>query len=378
MNSQSPLSLKEFYSFLSSLTNPPYCANDLPTSFFEHDVTCRAMLEEPKIVFTLDDVSPSIRDNPLFLAHYFSVRARDPAEYSMIPDNLLNDSYFITQIIKHNPDIFLLTHEQHRNNPLFLESIERLHHSCYMKYMPVSMQDDRGKCATALKHHSANFQWFSEAIKTDSFFYGEAIGMLAENAKHLPKELLQQKEHAERIVSYNGVSLFYLPAAFKNDEVIVKKAIANKSEAFQFASASLRSNDDLIDYALKCEKNQSGPKNKILSFVTYDKFNDFDFVQRQQKNIAETFSAFSPKYRQHINILWAAFSDNDERNFFQMNLVKSGELKEQLKTIAKQQQGTRHQPAGLLIRRFTLHQSLKEHLLNDEADDIIEHSSPKI
>jgi hypothetical protein len=379
MNTPDTLNLKSFYSFLSSLIKEKtYGKNDIPQEYFEHEVTCWAMLKESKIQLTLNDIAPHIRDNPLFMVDYFSIQERDPAEYESIPEGLLNNPYFITQILKHNPDIFLLTQEEHRQNPIFLESLERYHFTQYMKYMPAHIQANRSACSVALKHHSANFQWFSEELKLDSYFLHEAISMRFENAQYLPKEFLNNEDNAQHIVSSNGLSLLYLPLHFKNNETIVKKAIFENAKAFKFASARLREDDTMINYAMNCEKKQKYSIVEVLSSVPYQKFDNPAFIEKYKVTIAEQFSSFSPKYRQHLNILWAAFSSPEESNFLHMDLVKSGKLKNQLKIIAKQKEGTRHQLADLMIRRFSLHENLNTQLLDNQIDDIIEPSTPKI
>lgn len=167
----------------------------------------------------------------------------DEDRYKLLSMNTVNDmNKLINGIFR--PEIKVPRHYFSKSVDVYFTDVKGLK-------LTSSDFDNKYKMLSVIKECADAFFFASPTLKEDGEIIIEAVKNNIKILECVPEKVKNERAFALKLVSINGLAIYYLPDKFKDDFEMVQQAVKNNSKALQFSSERLRNDRSIVLLAMQ-------------------------------------------------------------------------------------------------------------------------------
>lgn len=320
----------------------------------------------------LNSYPEKIRNNHQFVEYYFSSKPVSPKEYSAIPLELLKNEFFISSILKYNPDIYLLADNSVQNN-FMLAELKIQHPSFFIKYASEEQINHIAFVNGAIATDRDNYKYLPEHIKSNhevilqAFYKGKlsTLNFIDPLFDHMPVIIKEDEKLVQKLLYANPQIFPHLTSQYYNNIEFCAEAILKEPLYFEFVSDKIKNNQEFVHFLMNVPNSNKTMhfNNKPLQIAQSTRFNfkpeklipllpeiyfTNEFCDQHKKAIASQFIKLPKNLRKNefvIKNVFRTYYDESSKkmtyhtDMFQtdfMNAIVDPEIKESLKSIYKE------------------------------------------
>lgn len=331
------------------------------------------------------DYPESIKNNDYFIGHYFSVKPVSSKEYSFIPPELLKNEFFISSILRYNPDIYLLADKSVQNN-FMLSELMIDHPSFFIKYASEEQINDIAFVNSVIYKERNNYKFLPQHIKSNNevilqtFFKNlpSSLNTSDDLFSHVPQVVKEDEKLIQKLLSVNPQIFPHLTSKYYNNIEFCAEAILKEPLYFEFVSDKIKNNQEFVHFIMDVPNSNKTMhfNNKPLQISQTTRFNfksqkilpllpemyfTNEFCNKHHKALASQFITLPKNLRKNEfvikNVFKTYFDDSSNKityhtdmfqtNFF--NAIVDPLIKDSLKTIYKEKKNPFKSPDYIAI-----------------------------
>ena len=214
-----------------------------------------------------------------------------------LDDCIINNSYFIKDLCKYNPEALSYRNEWSSDREVVLEVVKNFGGA--LEYASQDLKSDREVVLAAVKNNGYALEFASEDLRFDREVVLEVVKNDEYALRYASKDLRSDREFILEVIKNFGRALQYASEDLKSDRELVLAAVKNFGRALEYASEDLRSDREIVFEAV----NKGGA---ALEYASEDLRSDSEVVLAAVKNFGGALKYASEDLRSDREVVLAA------------------------------------------------------------------------